>query len=74
MDDELKMIIIISFFAIIIPLVIVLGCSVLSDIIHCSAVGKTLNYKTEWHYWTGCVVEKSDGSRVLLEQMRDMEK
>jgi hypothetical protein len=35
---------------------------------------KTLNYKTEWHYWTGCVVEKPDGSRVLLKQMRDMEK
>lgn len=40
----------------------------------CSEVGKTLNYKTEWHYWTGCVVTKPDGSKVLLKQMRDMEK
>ena len=42
--------------------------------IECSQVGKVLNYKTEWHYWTGCVVEKPDGSHVLLKQIRNMER
>ena len=41
--------------------------------LHCTEVGKTLNYKTEWHYWTGCIVEKPDGSKVLLRQMRAWE-
>ena len=42
--------------------------------IECSQVGKVLNYKTEWHYWTGCVVEKPDGSHVLLKQIRNTER
>ena len=40
----------------------------------CSEVGKILNYKTEYHFLTGCVVEKPTGDKVLLRQMRDMEK
>ena len=49
---------------------IVSGCNAIS----CSQIGKALSYKTEWHFWTGCVVEKPDGSRVLLNQIRDVEK
>ena len=48
------------------------GISSIVDSTRCFQTGKTLNYKTEWHYWTGCVVEKPDGDRVLLRQMRDM--
>ena len=68
--DELIMTIMIFAFL----LFACIGISSATDSIHCSAVGKTLNYKTEWHYGTGCVVEKPDGSRVLLKQMRDTEK
>lgn len=51
-----------------------LGISASTDIARCSAIGNALGYKTEWHYFTGCIVTKSDGSKVLLKQMRDMEK
>ena len=51
-----------------------LGITCVCENYRCSEVGKTLNYKTEWSYWTGCVVTKPDGSKVLLKQMRDMEK
>ena len=47
--------------------------SYVSGNLECSEVGKVLNYKTEWHYWTGCIVEKPDGSKVLLRQMRAWE-
>ena len=50
------------------------GITCISENFRCSEVGKTLNYRTEWYYWTGCVVTKPDGSKVLLKQMRDMEK
>ena len=50
---------------------VLLGISCFTESHTCSETGKALNYKTEWHYWTGCVVEKPDGSRVLLKQMRD---
>lgn len=39
--------------------------------IECYQKGQILNYKTEWHYWTGCVVCKSNGEKVLLKQIRD---
>ena len=51
-------------------------CLIISCIcgnIQCSEVGKTLNYRTEWHYWTGCVVEKPSGEKILLKQMRAWE-
>ena len=50
---------------------VLFGISCFTESHTCSETGKTLNYKTEWHYWTGCVVEKPDGSRVLLKQIRD---
>ena len=43
------------------------------SVMHCSAVGRDLNYKTEWHWFTGCVVEQADGKKVLLKQMRNFE-
>lgn len=60
------------FFAIIIAIFTIISAALGST--QCSQVGNALNYKTEWHYFTGCVVEKPDGKRVLLRQMRDMEK
>ena len=53
---------------------IIIGVSSIGANIQCNETGKALSYKTEWHYWSGCVVTKPDGSKVLLKQMRDMEK
>lgn len=50
---------------------ICIGITNMVEMVRCDQVGKTLNYKTEWHYWTGCVVEKPSGEKVLLRQLRD---
>ena len=50
------------------------GLAAIADSTECHETGKALNYQTEWHYWAGCVVTKPDGSKVLLKQMRDMDK
>lgn len=60
------------FFALFIGATVAITC--FTDSTRCSEIGRALNYKTEWHYWTGCVVEKPSGEKVLLRQMRDMEK
>ena len=57
------------FFAIIITICI--GLSSALEYTQCSQVGKALNYKTEWHYFTGCIVDKP-GGKVLLKQMREL--
>lgn len=62
----------IIFFAIIIALAV--GFETVTGIVQCSATGNALGYKTEWHYFTGCIVTKPDGSKVLLKQMRDTER
>ena len=68
--DELVMTLIILGILILMSV----GLSSITDSFRCYSIGKTLNYKTEWHCWTGCVVIEPDESRVLLKQMRDMEK
>lgn len=57
-----------------IVLILIIGVSCIMDNIQCSQTGRALNYKTEWHCWTGCIVTKPNGSKVLLKQMRNMEK
>lgn len=38
----------------------------------CSEIAKKLDYKYEYDYlFTGCVLEKPNGKKVLLEQLRD---
>ena len=63
-----------TFIFFVMMLLVMLGLSSVANYTQCSQTGKALNYKTEWHYWTGCIVTKPDGSKVLLKQMRDMEK
>ena len=53
---------------------ICVGLSAVADSTRCREVGKALNYSIEWHYWSGCVVTKPDGNKVLLRQMRDLDK
>ena len=55
-------------------LIISLSFSCITEIFNCSQAGKYLDQRTEWHLGVGCVVEKPDGSKVLLRQMRDMER
>ena len=48
--------------------------SSIADYARCKEISNALNYKYTWHYWTGCVIEKPDGSKALLRQMRDFER
>lgn len=73
MNREFEEVLIMIFITIIFFVVIIGGASVSSSF-QCSEVGNKLNYKTQWYFWTGCVVEKPDGSKVLLKQMRDFER
>ena len=41
--------------------------------IECNAVGKKIELKTEYSFWAGCIVEKPNGQKVLLEQMRNIQ-
>ena len=59
-------------FSILLGLTVIISSS--AEALRCSQIGKELNYKTQWHFWTGCIVEKSDGSKILLKQIRDFER
>lgn len=37
----------------------------------CYAIANALGYKCEFHYFTGCVLEKPNGKKVLLKQLRE---
>ena len=39
----------------------------------CSAKAKTLGYKCEYSFIIGCVLEKPNGKKMLLEQLRDFD-
>ena len=44
----------------------------LADSKRCHEIGNILNYKVQYNYWTGCVVEKPNGEKVLLRQIRNL--
>ena len=73
MSKDLEEILVMAFIAFIFFLVVI-GGSIIANLFQCSEVGNKLNYKTQWYFWTGCIVEKPDGSKVLLKQMRDFER
>lgn len=53
-------------------LIVVMGIvigSVLSQL-QCTLKAKALGYKCEWGLLQGCVLEKPNGSKVLLENLR----
>ena len=39
--------------------------------IGCNAKAKAIGYKSEYHFFSGCVLEKPNGKKVLLKQLRD---
>ena len=67
-----EFILMVGFFLLL--LLFALCMSSLTDYTRCKEISNALNYKYTWHYWTGCVIEKPDGSKALLRQMRDFER
>ena len=65
MDEDLKAVLL---FILLIVMVI-LGYAVLSQL-ECTSKAKALGYKCEWGLLQGCVLEKPNGNKVLLENLR----
>ena len=72
MDKEMFGIIVGAFFTILIIGGIVIGILLGVDAISCSKTAEVLDYKYQYSIWTGCVVEKPNGEKFLLEQLRDV--
>ena len=45
----------------------------ITGLISCNAKASALGYKCEYHIFSGCVLTKPNGKKVLLEQLRDFE-
>lgn len=39
----------------------------------CTAICTELGYKYSYGYWQGCIVEKPNGKKIRLEQIRDFD-
>ena len=65
MDEDLKTTLVIIFLIV----VVILFYSVLSQL-KCTSKAKALGYKCEWGLLQGCILEKPNGSKVLLENLR----
>lgn len=62
----------IVFFMILLAVVAEATGAYLGDLISCKAKTNALGYEYEWGLFKGCVVEKQDGQKALLEQLRDI--
>ena len=60
-----------DYLLLIIIVAIVIGITYGADYLQCSATAKTLEYQSEYHPFTGCVLTKPNGKKVLLKQLRD---
>lgn len=60
-----------DYLLLIIIIAIIIGISYGADYLECSATAKTLEYQSEYHPFTGCVLTKPNGKKVLLKQLRD---
>ena len=65
MDEDVKAVLL---FVLLIVMII-LGYFVVSQL-ECTSKAKALGYKCEWGIFQGCVLEKPNGSKVLLENLR----
>lgn len=64
---------IVIFICVTIMLMIPCGAiSYFADKASCSATANALGYTSHYTLLTGCIIEKPDGRRVLLEQIRDV--
>lgn len=56
-------------------IIILLFCGIFfigfkSEELRCTTKAKALDYKCEWGIWQGCVLEKPNGDKILLEKLR----
>lgn len=58
-------------FALFIILCLSIGADYIPHKIECSQTAKALNYNSKYTYFTGCVLTKPNGKKVLLKQLRD---
>lgn len=58
-------------FALFIILCLLIGADYIPHKIECSQTAKALNYNSKYTYFTGCVLTKPNGKKVLLKQLRD---
>ena len=65
MNEDLKAVLVL----ILLIVMVILYHSVLSQL-KCTSKAKALGYKCEWGLFQGCVLEKPNGSKVLLENLR----
>lgn len=66
MDEELKYILLSIFLIIVMGVVMIF----VSSQLECTSKAKALGYKCEWGIFQCCVLEKPNGSKVLLENLR----
>jgi len=50
---------------------LMIGLSILTSSITCHSKAAALNYRASYAPFQGCVLIKRDGSKVLLEQLRE---
>lgn len=62
---------IIAFIILAIVISCVCGLNYTFQKIQCTRTAKVLNYKSEYNYVTGCILEKPNGKKILLKQLRD---
>ena len=65
MDEDLKAVLLF----ILLIIMAILGVIVSSQL-ECTSKAKAVGYKCEWGVFQGCVLEKPNGSKVLLENLR----
>ena len=58
-------------FILFIILCLSIGADYIPHKIECSQTAKALSYKSKYTYFTGCVLTKPNGKKVLLKQLRD---
>lgn len=69
MDENLNALLAIFLIVVMSVVMGVVIGSVLSQL-QCTLKAKALGYKCEWGLLQGCVLEKPNGSKVLLENLR----
>lgn len=57
-----------------IVLIAIVCFACLTSMLECHSKANALGYKCSWGWFQDCVVTKPNGSKALLQQLRDFEK
>lgn len=60
-------------FGLVLMFVFITGLVACASNYSCHQKAKALGYECTWQIGAGCVLEKPDGKKVLLEQLRDFD-